>query len=319
MTNIIPEHANMAAVASIRRWAGALTIGAAVGLTYSLWEAQDYRIRHLTVPNLPAGAEPLRVLHISDLHLTPHNRKLAGWLGSLIDLEPHLVVGTGDFIAHPDSVALLTDSLGPLLDVPGAFVLGSNDYYAPQLRNPARYLRSDDGRRFHGPELPWAQLRQDLARRGWADLTNARTRLSIGGLDVELRGVDDPHINRDNYNSVAGSAAGDLAIGVAHAPYRRILTAMAVDQVDLLLAGHTHGGQLCLPVTGALVTNCDLERGRASGLSRQVVPGATGGNAPFGGRDGQGMFVHVSAGLGTSPYTPVRFCCPPTATLLTLI
>ena len=85
----------------------------------------------------------------------------------------------------------------------------------------------------------------------------------------------------------------------------------AADGVGLALAGHTHGGQLCLPGVGALVTNCDLDRGRASGLSQW--PGRTGTSEATG-----DMYLHVSAGLGTSPYTPVRLACPPEATLLTL-
>jgi predicted MPP superfamily phosphohydrolase len=74
----------------------------------------------------------------------------------------------------------------------------------------------------------------------------------------------------------------------------------------LVFAGHTHGGQLCLPGKGALVTNCDLDTARAKGLHRH----------PAG--DPEGAWLHVSAGLGTSPMAPVRFCCRPEATLLTL-
>jgi predicted MPP superfamily phosphohydrolase len=71
----------------------------------------------------------------------------------------------------------------------------------------------------------------------------------------------------------------------------------------LVMAGHTHGGQLCLPFYGALVTNCGLDRSRAKGPSRW----------------GANMQLYVSAGIGTSPFAPVRFCCRPEATLLTLI
>jgi predicted MPP superfamily phosphohydrolase len=118
-----------------------------------------------------------------------------------------------------------------------------------------------------------------------------------------VRGVDDPHISRDHYDAVAGpfDPAADLSLGVTHAPYLRILDAMAADGADLVLAGHTHGGQLCVPGVGALVTNCDLDRKRAKGLSSH-----------------RGAALHVSAGLGTSPYAPVRFACRPEATLLTL-
>ena len=97
---------------------------------------------------------------------------------------------------------------------------------------------------------------------------------------------------------------------------------MAADGVDLILAGHTHGGQLCLPGYGALVTNCDLDRRRAKGMSRWW-PGAgstgpEGGAAPSSDAPPDAAWLHVSAGLGTSPYAPVRFACRPEATLLTL-
>jgi predicted MPP superfamily phosphohydrolase len=125
---------------------------------------------------------------------------------------------------------------------------------------------------------------------------------------VELVGTDDPHIYRDRYDEVSGPAdrAADLRLGVTHAPYRRVLDGMVRDGFELILAGHTHGGQLCVPGVGALVTNCDLPRQQAKGLSRHE----------FGGRT---SWLHVSAGLGTSPYAPVRFACPPEATLLTLV
>ena len=117
---------------------------------------------------------------------------------------------------------------------------------------------------------------------------------------MTLTGIDDAHLRRDRYARVAGPVDG-FAIGVTHTPQRRVLDAMAADGHRLLLAGHTHGGQVRLPGVGALVTNCDLERARARGLS-------TYGDA----------WLHVSAGLGTSPYAPVRLCCRPEASLLTL-
>jgi len=92
---------------------------------------------------------------------------------------------------------------------------------------------------------------------------------------------------------------------VTHSPEPRVLDAMVADGHHLVLGGHTHGGQLCVPWFGALVTNCGLPRAQASGLSRWPSP------------DGP-AWLHVSAGLGTSPYTPLRFACPPVATLLTL-
>jgi uncharacterized protein len=273
------------------------------------YEVHAYRLRCVDVPVLPASQRPLRVLHISDLHLTPAQDRKRAWVRSLAALQPDLVVNTGDNLAHEQAVPDVLDALGPLLDRPGAFVLGSNDYYAPIPKNPVRYLLpSYRSNRTTGPDLPWKELRDELRDSGWLDLTNARGSLTVDGRRLAFAGVDDPHLNMDRYAEVAGPAEpADLAVGLTHAPYRRILDAMTADGYRLLFAGHTHGGQLCVPGWGALVTNCDLEPRRAKGLSRHPVGGGAGAS-----------WLHVSAGIGTSPYAPVRFACPPEASLLTL-
>lgn len=286
--------------------AGAAGLGYAAG-----YEVRSFRLRRVQVPVLRAGDRPLRVLHLSDLHLTPEQRRKREWVRSLAGLEPDLVVNTGDNLAHPEAVPDVLDALGPLLERPGVFVLGSNDYHEPVLKNPARYLLPSGGRRrIHGGHLPWEDLRDGLVGAGWLDLNNARGRIKADHREIELVGTDDPHIHRDRYDDVAGAVdpAAHLSIGVTHAPYRRILDAMTSDGFGLILAGHTHGGQLCLPGVGALVTNCDLPRRQARGLSEHRTAGAAGRS-----------FLHVSAGIGTSPYAPVRFACPPEATLLTLV
>lgn len=275
----------------------------------SLIERRSFRLRRVDVAVLPAGAPPIRVLQISDLHLTPRQRAKEEWLTRLSGLEPDLVIDTGDNIAHPDSVPFLTRSLGRLLDRPGVFVWGSNDYFGPQFKNPARYLTRGERRENPAPvELPWRELGAAFESAGWQDLTERRVTLVIKGLRIELRGTDDAHLSRDRYPDVAGPPAEgtDLAIGVTHAPYLRILDAMTRDQLDLIVAGHTHGGQLCVPFYGALVTNCDLDTRRVAGLSGHDI-------------DGHRAALHVSAGLGTSPYAPIRFACPPEATLMTLV
>jgi uncharacterized protein len=289
----------------------AAVAAAAVGcLVYAAgYEVQAYRLRRVDVPVLQAGQRPLRVLHISDLHMTPRQDKKRAWVRSLAALEPDLVVNTGDNLAHQGAVPTVLDSLGALLARPGAFVLGSNDYYAPMLKNPARYLLPSYRPTWSTtPDLPWQELRDGLRDAGWLDLTNTRGRLEVDGRALAFAGVNDPHTEMDRYGDVAGPAEpADLTVGVTHAPYQRILDAMAADGYRLLLAGHTHGGQLCVPGWGALVTNCDLEPRRAKGLSRHPTDG-----------EPNGSWLHVSAGLGTSPYAPVRFACPPEATLLTL-
>ena len=283
---------------------GAAAIGYAVVV-----ERNWFTLRRFEIPVLPPGTGPLRVLHISDAHLTPGRKRLMSWIRSLDDLDPHLVVNTGDSIAHQRSVELFLDSLGPLLDRPGAFVLGSNDLYAPQLGNPAMYLRGPSSRKLKKttPDLPWEKLCDGMAAAGWLDLNNKRGQLTTGGVDIALAGVHDSHIKRDRYDDVAGRAdpGADLRLGIMHSPEPRVLDRFAHDGYDLLLAGHTHGGQLCLPWYGTLVTNCGLDRKRARGLHRH----------PVGGR----AWLHVSAGLGTSPWAPARFACRPEASLLTLV
>jgi uncharacterized protein len=289
----------------------AAAAAAAAGIGYAaVIERNWFALREFEVPLLPPGTGPLRVLHLSDAHLTPGRKRLMSWLSSLDDLDPDFVVNTGDSIAHPQAIEPFLDALGPLLDRPGAFVLGSNDLHAPEPRNPARYLGGPSSRWKHRrkrPDLPWEKLRDDMTAAGWLDLNNQRGRMTVGGIDIALAGVDDAHINKDRYEQVAGRAdqAADLRLGVMHSPEPRLLDQFTADGYELLLAGHTHGGQLCLPFYGALITNCGIDRERARGLHRY----------PDGGR----AWLHVSAGLGTSPWAPVRFACRPEASLLTLV
>ncbi len=291
--------------------AGAL---AGAGLTaYALGEARAFVLRRVELPVLPRGQRPLRVLHLSDIHMTPGQRRKQEWLRGLATLQPDLVINTGDNLAHHGSVPIIRDSLGPLLDVPGVFVFGSNDYFAPTLRNPLRYLLPDDGRRhITSPELPWRDLREQFEDRGWVDLTNTTRGLEVGETSFAFAGVDDPHLGYDELPRVAGPAdpSADVRLGVAHAPYLRVLDQFAADSYDAIIAGHTHGGQVCVPFVGALTTNCDLEPARAKGLHRHPADSRP--------TDPGSAWLHVSAGLGTSPYARIRVACRPEATLLTL-
>lgn len=292
--------------------AGAL---AGAGLTaYAAAEARRYTLRRVEVPVLPAGQRPLRVLHLSDLHVTPGQTRKLEWLAGLSVLRPDLVVDTGDNLAHRDAVPAVRDALGPLLDVPGVFVMGSNDYFEPTFRNPLRYLLPDTGKRHTDvPQLPWRDLKASFTDRGWLDLTNTRGTLTVGETAITFAGLDDPHLGYDRYDDLAGPAdpTADLRLGVAHAPYLRVLDAFAADGYDAVLAGHTHGGQVCLPGGRALTTNCDLEPARARGLHRHPATSSPG--------DPGSSWLHVSAGLGTSPFARIRVACRPEATLLTLV
>jgi predicted MPP superfamily phosphohydrolase len=299
--------ADLSAVVSVAAAVAAVT---AAGLTWGVIEARAYTVRRVDVVTLPPGEAALRILHLSDLHVTPGQKRKLEWIRSLAQEEPHLVVATGDFLSHADAIEPVLDALGPLLQRPGAFVRGSNDYFSPKPINPFRYFAGPSKMEARRTELPTSRLTEGLARHGWLDLDNARGELVIDGRRLTFVGVDDPHIGRDVMPG-PGPAQGDLHIGVSHAPYRRVLDAFAADGADLMLAGHTHGGQVCVPGWGALVTNCDLDTRRAKGLS-----GWPGARPDAGGTESS--WLHVSAGVGTSPYAPVRFACRPEATVLTL-
>jgi len=324
-----------------------LAAAAAAGLGYAYLETKRFIVREVSVPVLPVGQADVRVLHISDLHLTPRQYRKLDWIRSLADLQPDLVINTGDNLAHVDAVEPLLAAMAPLLERPGAFVFGSNDYWAPVPKNPARYLLRDSRHEVSDPRpLPWGYMRDTFLGAGWSDLNNHRSQIALAdGRVLALVGTDDAHLDLDEMpapvtsnapadgsriaDGADGGGGGDtldsaplLHLGVTHAPYLRVLAEFQADGVDMIFAGHTHGGQLCVPGFGALVTNCDLDRGRASGLSEwpgarpDAMPVDSSPTEAHPGNDS--VWLHVSAGAGTSPYTPVRFACRPEATLLTL-
>ena len=289
----------------------ALGAAGAAGLAYSaLVEPRMFRVRRHRLALLPPGSEPLRILHVSDLHMAQNQEFRSRFVRSLVDLAPDLVINTGDNFGG-DTLPLVLDAWDPLLDIPGVFVLGSNDVWGPTRKNPASYLRrrtSYGAHRAKDPTLPTAELTAAFEARGWMQLDNRTATLTVNGTTLAFAGLGDAHMDADRitdaHPSFPGTPPSDATarIGVTHAPYSRTLEAFAVAGAQLVLAGHTHGGQIRVPFWGAPVTNCDMDRTRARGLF------------PY-----RRMRVHVSAGLGYSPYTPVRFACPPEVTLLTLV
>lgn len=294
-----------------RQVAASLAAGAVAGasvLTYaSVVERHRFTLRRATLAVLSPGTQPMTLLHLSDLHMVPGQRRKREWVRRLADYGPDLVVTTGDSLTWRNSVPAALDALEPLLERPGVFVRGNNDYYEPLLKSPHTYFDPNDTER-HGPELPWRELTAALDARGWVDLDNRRGTVALPHGVVAAAGLDDPHLGLDRVEAVSGPADSDAALRLAvlHAPQPALLDSFARDGYDLALAGHTHGGQVRLPGYGAAVTNCHIDRHHARGTFPWPDPGGR-------------MQVNVSAGLGASPYAPVRLLCPPEATLLTLL
>ncbi len=265
-----------------------------------------FKLHTLSVQGV--SPEPLRVLHISDLHYAPGQTKKNDFLSSLADLKPDLVINTGDNLGHANAINPALGALSPLAKFPGVFVNGSNDYRTPEPRNPLRY--------FAGPSvvslkrnLDTKRFTDELENFGWQNLNNHSAKVTIAGMNLGFMGLDDPHEELDDLDSLASQSkdvsSSDLVLGVAHAPYLRVIEAFAKAGAAMTFSGHTHGGQICLPGQKALVSNCDLPTQYASGLS--------GWNF----EDKQSL-LHVSSGLGCSIYAPVRLFCPPSATLIEL-
>ncbi|HEY8339135.1 MAG TPA: metallophosphoesterase [Egibacteraceae bacterium] len=294
-------------VPSLIRTVVAVAAAGTGALAYAgLVERRWYRLRHATVPALrDTATRPLRILHLSDLHLLPRQGHKHDFVRACISTGPDLVVATGDFLGHPEAVDDAVALLAPAAEGrPALGVLGSNDVYAPSPKNPVDYLIDRDRRRY-GRRMDTARLVDGLREAGWTFLDNRRTAITTAAGEIDVAGLGDAHVGWDHPEQVdwrPPTTPVALRLGVLHAPYLRALDVFAHYAFDLVLAGHTHGGQLRVPLLGALVTNCDLPLRQARGLSRH-----------------EGSWLHVSAGLGTSMYAPVRFSCPPEATLLDVV
>jgi predicted MPP superfamily phosphohydrolase len=268
-----------------------------------------FTVRRETVNVLPKNSPAITVLHIGDIHLAPWQKRKAKFVHSLGALKPDLVINTGDNLGHAAAIGPVLTALAPVLQLPGVFVNGSNDYYAPVLRNPLGYL-ARPSERSEGPVLDTPRLTAGFRSAGWLNLNNREGQLSIKGVKLGFIGVDDAHDELDNLDSIKPQANAlansDILIGVSHAPYLRVLEAMGTAGASIIFAGHTHGGQVCLPGIGALTTNCDLPNKYAKGISAWR----------FAERD---VLLNVVAGLGHSIFAPVRFFCRPEVRLLTII
>lgn len=301
---------------------GAAAAGVAVWAT--LVERRLFTVRRHTLPLLPRGSAPVRILQLSDLHLAPWQESKIDWVRSLSELNPDLLVLTGDLLGHIDARPSLVHALQPLAARAraGVFVHGSNDYYGPKVKNPLKYLSAPSRLSTRAQGIDNAALTRSLTDDlGLTDLNNSAEWLELAGTRFELLGLNDPHIRYDDAERMraartaeptearaskrAPQAGSPVRLGVVHAPYQGALGALLDEGSELILAGHTHGGQVRVPGVGALTANCDLPVRQARGLS--VWYDAE-----------RAAYLNVSAGLGNSIYAPVRFCCKPEVTLLTL-
>ena len=282
-------------------------------------ERNWFALRRCDVPVLPAGrgaaAGAAHLRRAPDARPPP-----ADVLGQVAGRPGSPTWWSTPAIPSPtrEAVEPFLDALGPLLDRPGVFVYGSNDLYLAGAEEPAALSVADSSHRARPgrPDLPWAELGAGMTAAGWLDVNNRRGRVKAGrprhrgGRRARLAHQARP-LRRDRR---AGGPGADLRLGVMHSP--EPAGARQVHRGRLRpAAGGPHPrrpGPRC-PGYGALVTNCGIDRERVSGLHRH--PAAP----PQPAEPDSRPWLHVSAGLGTSPWAPVRFACRPEATLLTLV
>ncbi len=285
-----------------KRVGATLAAGAAVGaacVAYGVFvERTWFRTMSYRVPVLRAGARPLRLLHVSDLHFVRHDRAKSAFLRRLD--PPDVAIVTGDMLGEPEGVEGVVEALRPLRGrLASYFVLGSNDYWAPQPLNYTNYFRKERAMRAGIPSRSGDLVRM-LQADGWIHLQNEKASFTDDGSAFEVLGLDDPHVEYHDLRVAPRDRAEAVGLAVVHSPDPTPeLVALGY---ELIVSGHTHGGQVRLPLVGAIVTNSDMPRRLAMGLSR------------FG-----HAYVHVSPGLGTSKYAPFRFLCRPEATYLDLV
>jgi uncharacterized protein len=273
-----------------------------LGVCCVLWgifvERRRYRLVRHRLDILPAtAAGPLTVLHLSDLHFVRRDAGKAAFLATLPAAD--VTVVTGDFLAEPEAVETTVAAVHAVRGrLASWFVLGSNDYFVPRPLNYLAYFRGKRKPR-RAERGRAADLVSQLRADGWDDLTNVRRDVDVNGLPIELLGLDDAHIAWHDLRVAPRRSPDRFGFAVMHSPDSAPETAAL--GYDLVVAGHTHGGQVCLPGVGALVTNCSLPARLVSGMIRV-------GDA----------VVSVSPGLGTSKFAPFRFFCRPEATLLEL-
>lgn len=247
-------------------------------------EAGRLHITRVEVPvsRLPQALDGLEIIHLTDLHLRGYGPFEQDLLRAVARLDAPIVAVTGDFLAGPGGA----DALIPLLMEIGRErtvfgVLGNHD---------------------HRPPVNTRALANDLARAGVRLLVNSSEIVLARGARLRIAGVDDPHTGRDDLEAALardGDSRDEPVILLAHSP--DVFPAAVEAGVHLVLAGHTHGGQICLPGGYAPWTNSRLGRRFAAGLFR----------------DGPTR-MFVSRGIGTVRWN-IRLFCPPEIAVVRLV
>jgi predicted MPP superfamily phosphohydrolase len=235
----------------------------------------------IEIPGLPAGLDGFRMVQLTDLHGRGLPLKV---MRVIEDYSPHLIALTGDYVSSSlRDMERITPFLRALSDIAPTYAVSGN----------------------HDFHVGWPSIRSALRAQGVVVLENEHLLVRHREQDLVLVGVDDPATGRDNLRAALPPLRDDqtTVIVLAHAPtWFELNRTELLKGVDLVLSGHTHGGQIKLPFIGA-VTNASgrlFPQAYVDGLSHE-----------------NGTWLYISRGLG---YTgiPIRFMSRPEITLVTL-
>ncbi len=256
------------------------TLGASAG--YSYWESGDLDVHDLKAPfhALPKGFEGMRVAFLTDFHRGSliSQEYVQKSVRRTLSLQPELILLGGDYVDHdPELIAPVMEVLGQLKAPMGVFaVQGNRDIRANRILTSTEF-----------------------ARQGITEITNKGVWLERQGSRLYLAGFDDATLGHPDIPAgISGATPEAVILALTHSP--ALVDRIRDPRIKLVCCGHTHGGQINLPIIGAPIIPKGCER-----YPLGLLPTLTGN-------------VFVSAGVGVA-YAPIRFRCPPEISHLTLV
>jgi len=247
---------------------------------------------------IPESLDGLRILHLADFHFDKDNGgHLIHFFDQLIDRNLDLIFLTGDFIETLDGLNNLDEFLKKMLEFNPKYgiyaCLGNHDYFHFSRKDfvLVRFVVNEQN--------DISKLKEKLQENQIQVLLNEHKELKVNGVTLNIVGVDEYVSGRSSLSAALDGISNDYTILLSHAP--DVVFHLEPYKVDLVLSGHTHGGQIKLPFLGSVIKRTKLSRNQSSGLFRY-----------------NGTNVHTTQGLGASPKAMVRFLCSPEAAILTL-
>jgi predicted MPP superfamily phosphohydrolase len=230
---------------------------------------------------LPAGHRGVRIVHLSDLHSESRPRLEHGLPEVVAGLRPDAIVFTGDAANSADGVPTFRACLASLAKVAPTFVVKGNwdTFFFPEVE------------RFAGT--------------GATELDSAVATVDVAGTKVHIAGAGFADAVRGLFPALADLPPEGPAVMIQHPPYPDAVPARYASRIDLICAGHTHGGQVALPWYGALLTFSKFGKRYERGLYALDAGG----------------YLYVSRGIGMEggPAPRVRFCARPEVALIELV